>query len=514
MPPAEADRAETEGQKGSRSATVVGRVAALVALVVAAIAVVILLMGDGDAYEVTAEFENASQLVEGNQVVIAGTPAGSVKSIELGDEGEALVTFTVEDEFAPLKRGTTATVRSYSLSGVANRQVQLTLPAEGGGASTYPGGTRAAGEEIPDGGQMSQGETVSEVDIDELFNTLDDRTVRNLKKVIKGFEISYEGVGEQANKGFRYLNPFLSTSRRFFGELNRDQRALERLIVDGSQLAGAVSERAPDLEQLIGNLNRFQGALARQKTSLADAVAKFPNFMRTANTTFVNLRATLDDVDPLVDASKPVAIRLRPFFREFRGAARGAVPTIRDLDALVKRPGHANDLVDLNRLQPAVTRAALGTGSPECAENPRDTEDLQAPADDDYTQGAFGEQICALRDGLPPLSFLRAYTPELGGWLDDFSHSGTIDANGGIGRIATTFNAFTIPSTPAGSAIPNLLPNVLAPALSANQAFNGITQDQRSKCPGANERNPGDNSTPFTENGELDCDPTEVPPGP
>ncbi len=59
---------------------------------------------------------------------------------------------------------------------------------------------------------MSQAETVSEVDLDELFNTLDDRTVRNLKKVIKGFEISYDGVGEQANKGFRYLNPFLSTS--------------------------------------------------------------------------------------------------------------------------------------------------------------------------------------------------------------------------------------------------------------------------------------------------------------
>ena len=488
----------------------VGRVAALVALVVAAIAVVVLLMGNGDEYEVTAEFENASQLVEGNEVVVAGTPAGSVKTIELGEDGDAMVTFTVDDAFAPLKRGTTATVRSYSLSGIANRQVQLTLPPEGGAS----GGTQTAGDEIPDGGQMSQAETVSEVDLDELFNTLDDRTVRNLKKVIKGLEISYDGVGKQANKGFRYLNPFLSTGRRFFGELNRDDAALERLIVDASQLSGAVAERAPDVEQLVGNLNRFQGALARQKQSLADAVAKFPNFMRTANTTFVNLRAALDDVDPLVDASKPVAIRLRPFFREFRGAARGAVPTIRDLDDLVKRPGGANDLVDLNRLQPAVTRAALGSGSPDCAENPRDPEDLQSAADNDFTQGAFGEQICALKDGLPPLAFLRAYTPELVGWMDDFGHSGTIDANGGIGRISTVFNAFTVPSTPVDSAIPNLLPNVLAPALSSNEAFNILTQDQRSKCPGANERNPGDNSTPFTENGELDCDPTEVPPGP
>ena len=496
--------------------TAVGRIAALVALVVAVIAVVVLLMGNGDEYEVTAEFENASQLVNGNEVVIAGNPVGVVKKIELGDEGEALVTFSVNDEHAPLKRGTTATVRSFSLSGIANRQIQLTLPAEGdsGSTSSYPGGTRAAGEEIPDGGLMSQGETVSEVDLDEVFNTLDDRTVRNLKKVIKGFEISYDGVGKQANKGFRYLNPFLSTSQRVFGELNRDSAALERLIVDGSQLSGALAERAPDLEALIGNLNRFQGALANQKDSLAAAVEKFPGFMREANTTFVNLRATLDDVDPLIDASKPVALRLRPFFREFRGAARGLVPTIRDLDHLVLRPGHANDLVDLNRLQPAVTKAAVGTGSPECAENPRDPEDLEVAADDDYTQGAFGEQVCAFRDGLPSVAFLRAYTPELGGWLDDFGHSGTIDANGGMGRISTVFNAFSAPSNPALSALPGILPEVFSPPQPPAAAFATLTQDQRAKCPGANERDPGDGSTPFTEGGTLDCDPTEIPPGP
>jgi phospholipid/cholesterol/gamma-HCH transport system substrate-binding protein len=489
----------------------VGRIAALVALVVAAVALILIFSGNGDEYEVTAEFENASQLVTGNEVVIAGQPVGKIKEIELGDDGAALVTFTVDDAYAPLKRGTKATIRSFSLSGIANRQIQLTLPAEGDSKQSYPGGATAAGDEIEDGGMMTQSETVSEVDLDEIFNTLDARTIRNLKKVIKGFEVSYDGVGRQANKGFRYLNPFLSTSRRVFSEINRDERALESLIVDGSKLSGALAERAPDLEQLVGNLNRFQGALANQKESLSEAVAEFPDFMRQANTTFVNLRAALDDVDPLVDASKPVAVRLQPFFREFRAAAADAVPTVRDLDQLVKRPGPANDLVDLNELQPAVTEAALGTGSPECAENPNDVEDLEAAADDDFTQGAFGEQICALKDGRPSVSFLRAYTPELAGWLDDFSHSGTIDANGGMGRIATNFNSFTVS---APDLLPGILPPIFSGPLTPAQQFAGINTDQRQKCPGANERNPGDNSTPFTENGTLDCNPTQVAPGP
>ncbi len=94
-----------------------------------AVVAVVLLLSDGDKpYQVTGEFESASQLVPGNEVIVGGVAAGSVKEIELGEDGQALVTFTVDDAYAPLRRGTVATVRSYSLSGVANRQVQLTIP--------------------------------------------------------------------------------------------------------------------------------------------------------------------------------------------------------------------------------------------------------------------------------------------------------------------------------------------------------------------------------------------------
>src|SRR4029450_8337696 len=44
-----------------------------------------------------------------------------------------------------------------------------------------------------------------------------------------------------------------------------------------------------------------------RKESLSTAVGELPRFMRSFNTTAVNLRSALDDVDPLVDAAKPVA---------------------------------------------------------------------------------------------------------------------------------------------------------------------------------------------------------------
>ena len=170
---------------------------------------------------------------------------------------------------------------------------------------------------IDDGGQIDQTDTTSEVDLDALFSSLDEHTVGDLKKVIKGFAQSYDGVGPQANSGFYYLNPFLSTSRRVFGELNSDQTALEYLIVDTDSLTEALASRSPDIEQLVGNLNLMMGAIGRRETELASAIGQLPDFMRQFNTTAVNLRAALDDVDPLVTASRPgrpqaAAVRAQP----------------------------------------------------------------------------------------------------------------------------------------------------------------------------------------------------------
>ena len=103
---------------------------------------------------------------------------------------------------------------------------------------------------------------------------------------------------------------------------------LERFLVDSSRLVTALAERRDDLSGLIANLNGTTRALGNQKAALAESIERLPPFMRRANTTFVNLRAALDDVDPLVDAAKPVAELLDPFLEEARGFAADAEPTV------------------------------------------------------------------------------------------------------------------------------------------------------------------------------------------
>ena len=452
----------------------------MVALCVGLLAIALLLLRGGNSYEVTAEFENAAQLVKGNLVEVAGVKAGTIKDITLGPHGSAEVKMSIDGDYAPLHEGTVATIRSQSLSGIANRFIQLQMPSED-----------QRGAEIPDGGQLPISSTVSEVDLDQFFNTLDKKTIGHFRQIIQGFATANEGIGKPTNTGFHYLNPFLSTSRQLFDELTFDENRFRRLIVDTSSLSGALAQRSPDLTQFISNANQMMNAIASENTNLASAIGELPNFMRSFNTTGVNLRATLDDLDPLVQASKPAARKLQPFTHQLRGFATDAVPAINDLEHIVSRKGPDNDLIELTKLQVPLAKIAVG---------PVDRNGASR-------RGALPESRDALVGGLPQLAFFRPYITEeaLSGWFDDFGHSGVIDANGGIGRISTTFNAFSI--SPGG--LPDLLSTPGAPSQSPAFNINNLR-----RCPGSNERPYADGSNPFTDNGTLNCDPSEIPPGP
>jgi phospholipid/cholesterol/gamma-HCH transport system substrate-binding protein len=465
--------------------SVVGRIAAIAALIGAVVVVLLLVLGGGSSYTVTAEFVNASQLVTGNNVNVAGVPVGSVKQISLSDDGQALVEMEISDSaYTPLPQGTHASIRSQSLSGIANRYVDLALP------------TDESAEKIGSGGEITQANTTSEVDLDQLFNTLDKPTVSHLQEVIRGFARTYEGVGAQANRGFYYLNPFLSTSRRVFGELNSDQANLEGLVVDAAGLTSTLDAKSPEISSLVANLDGMLGTIGSEQASLASAVGQLPDFMRQFNTTAVNLRAALDDVQPLIDATRPVARKLQPFAKRLRGFARDAVPTVKNLNQVINRPGQANDLIELTAAQDPLAQIGVG---------PVDRNGASRP-------GALPASADSLKDSLTQLSTLRAYSPELTGWFDDFGQSGKSDAFGGIGRIAVGANMFT--AGPPGVPCPSQLDAIsgVCSLLNPAQLLTSLGIKNLQRCPGANER--GLTEEQLTQGGTLDCDPNQLPLGP
>src|SRR4051812_35900586 len=265
-----------------RGTTVAGRLAAIGLVIAAIVVVAYLLFSQGSKkYTVDAYFLNAAQLVKGDLVQIGGTKAGSVKDITLTPNGHARIKLQIQTDFAPLRQGTQATIRQASLSGIANRYVDLTMPP--GDSSNTPN--------IPNGGSIAENNTTTAVDLDQLFNTLDPKTRKSLQDFFRNSATQFRGKEQQQKIAYHYLNPALSTSSHLFNELNRDQPRLERFLIDSSQLVSDLAEKRDDLAALVGNLNTTFRALGNQRAALADSIALLPPFMRQANTTFVDLRS-------------------------------------------------------------------------------------------------------------------------------------------------------------------------------------------------------------------------------
>ena len=426
-----------------------------------------ILFRGSSGYTVKAQFINAGQLVKGNPVQVGGVAIGSVSGIKIAPNGQAEITLKLKDSHAPLRRGTKATIRQFSLSGIANRYVDLTIP---------PASQTA---EIEDGGKLEVDDTRTAVDLDQLFNTLDPDTRKSLQGFFKGQAAQFKGRGAQANKGLEYLNPALSTSSRLFNELTKDTPVLERFLVDSAQLVTALAERRDDLAGLIGNLNETTRALGNQKTALAESIENLPPFMRRANSTFLNLRAALDDVDPLVDASKPVAKKLGPFLNEARAFAADAEPTVRDLSRTIRRPGRSNDLIEFVNSVPPLADAAVDTLNRTASPGGR-----RVPVG--RTRGALQETVDAFKVGANEIALARPYTQDFLGWLDDFSTTGGgFDALGANARGQINL-AESLPVPRPGP----------------------LRKGQFKRCPGSAEEPADDGSNVFTEaeRAELQCE--------
>ena len=150
----------------------------------------------------------------------------------------------------------------------------------------------------------------------------------------------------------------------------------------------------------------------------------------------MNLRATLDDLDALVAASKPATKDLAPFLRELR-------PLVHDAHA---------------RRSPTSPRSSTSPG----ADNDLDRRDAQAARASQRVAepGVRALDHQALKKAQPVLEFVRPYTPDLVGWFRDFGQgAANYDANGHYARIQPIFNAFQFTDNPAGGTLTPIPPS-------------------------------------------------------
>ena len=442
------------------------------ALVVALLAVTIVVAGDESRYRVRAQFETASQLVKGNEVQVAGKRVGLVKDIRLDDQSRAEAVLEIEEEaYRPLRRGTRAIVRLTSLAGVANRYVDLHLPPDDA-------------PDIPENGLIPAKDTVAAVDLDQLFNVFDKRTRTAFAGVVEGQARVWKGTAKEADAGLLYLNPALAATNRLLTTLNREPQPISRFLVASSRFATDLAAEREQLAPLVADARSATSAVAEQERALDDGIAQLPPTLRRANTTFVDVRTVLDDLDPLVDAAGPAARALRPFARDARTLAVRGRPALRELSRLLSAPGADNDVPELLRLLPELRDRSTKGAERNGARRPSMVE---ATTD-------------ALKGIVPTLAFSRPYAVDLTSWFDSFSHPGVYDATGATGRISFHTGAF--------QEVDGRLA-LVPPELRNEVAGRVLQRGQTNRCPGALERGTAYKPTP-----DFNCDLRQQPPGP
>jgi len=445
------------------------RIGVIAALAVAVIALGFVFFGGGGGHTYNLLFQNASQLVPDNQVLIGGSPVGSVESIELTDDNLARVKINVDQQ---LHEGSTAVIRATSLSGVANHYVSVSP-----GPNSNP--------ELEEGATLGLASTTTPIDIDLFFNTFPKPVRRGLAQFIQGNAAIYAGRGKEANQTYKYFGPGLNRAAAFAHELNADQNLFERFVVSSSKLSTAIAQRGEELSSAISNANTAFGAIATKNVALSRTLRLLPPVFRQSNTTFVNLRAALDDLEPLINTAKPATKNLAPFLSELRPVLSKAVPVFKNLRLSVNRSGHANDANELLAALPGVHQRAAK---------------------------AFPHAEDAITSFQPNLNFFRAYMPD---FFNGFGKLGQVtgyyDGNGHYARVGLAgLNLFKY-NTGSGELEP-IAPSEQYDAYGSPHTFR--------RCPGGATQPAPDGSNPFVDppaSGSVnssECNPTDVPPGP
>ena len=281
---------------------------------------------------------------------VAGVPVGKIQSIDLTPDGQADVRMKITDAgYRPLRRGTKAVIRQASLSGVANRYIDLQLPAAD------------HQETIPAGGVIDQSDTTTAVDLDQLFNTFDPKTRKALSGLIRGSAavLRRQGRGGQRRLGLPEpvaggLQPALQGARLRHA---RAQALHRRVLAAGGRPRdaprGPRGPRRPPRHHDRRHRPPEAGALDRDRRPAAASCAAptRPSSTCAPRSTTSSRSSTSPSPWPRSCApSWPSCARWRAT------RARRCATSPRSC----ARPGAANDLIELTKSSVPLRNAAVG----------------------------------------------------------------------------------------------------------------------------------------------------------
>jgi phospholipid/cholesterol/gamma-HCH transport system substrate-binding protein len=393
---------------GRRPLVLVGVGAVIVLLLVGGLA----LASHLRTYRVQILMPTATGVIAGDKVLMKGQQVGSIDSVEVHENRDALVTVDLDSSVAPLHQGSDAEIVWEAV--LLERAVQID-----------PGPVQAP--ELPSGSRiLSHHESV---ELDDVLSALDPATLKNVDGMVQQLQGTLAGREKQTSATLQTAGPAVDALGQVLQGVGSDGPALRQLVTQLHQVTSTLSQRQGQLSGVVKDLGPLTSTLAAQQRQLGQSVSQLPSTLSQAKT-------TLDKVPDAVDQTVPLLNDLQPATRKLPATAAALNPVLTNLKPVVHQLGPV--------LRDA--RSLLGT-TPDLLDN---AHAVLPPAT---------KAVDSLRT---PVAFLRPYIPEATGWLANWTGVfGNQTADGGnYGRALITEGASSL----------NDNPGVVPPGLKVNAA--------------------------------------------
>ncbi|HEX4733487.1 MAG TPA: MlaD family protein [Thermoleophilaceae bacterium] len=254
------------------------------------------------AYRVRAVFDNASFVIPGEDVKIAGVKVGVIDRLDLTRDNKAAVVLRIDDPaFRPFRGDATCHVGLQSLIG---EQFVECVPTQPRGPGVQPAPPLREIKSGPGKGEhlLPVTNTVTPVNLDLIANIMRVPERERFRLIINELGAGLAGNGTELRKALRRANPALRKTDQVISVLARQNRTLARLVSESDQVLGPLAAHRRQLTGFITKSGKTAEATAARGADLERDLQKLPPFLEKLGPAADDFAALADEATPALQS--------------------------------------------------------------------------------------------------------------------------------------------------------------------------------------------------------------------
>ncbi len=334
-----------------------GRAAGAIGVLCAAAAIAVVLLttsagGSGGGYTVRAIFDDAANVIPGEEVKIDGVKVGTVGAVAPTPQQKAAVVLKIENPgFQNFRADASCTIRPQALIG--EKYVDcLPTQARAEGTALPPSLTRIpAGQEGAGQFLLPLANNHSPVDVDLLGDITRLPERQRLTLIINELGAGLAGRGSDLNEVIRRADPALGELDKVLKILAEENKVLGNLAEESNKVLAPLAAVRGQVGDFIAKSATVSEATAAHRTALAANLTDFPAFLKQLGPAMERLGRFAEQTTPVFDNLKVAApglnqafTKLAPFagssnafFKTLGQTAKGTGPALAALKPLLER---------------------------------------------------------------------------------------------------------------------------------------------------------------------------------